>query len=141
VCRTPLPDLPGCSLAVSEALGAVGTRRLGVDGSGQIRPASMNGDTGLPHLETTSDVPSGNIAKPGFTSSPNSIDTIFDKRSERPVRDARAAVVAHATTPRRDETDEAESVAWNDRLSDVRVDLYQRTGTAVVRSHHRLHQD
>ena len=65
----------------------------------------------------------------------NSIDTIFDKRSDKPVRDAWAAVITHATTQRRDEADEAESVAWNNRLLDLRVDLYQQIGAAVGYDH------
>jgi hypothetical protein len=59
----------------------------------------------------------------------NSIDTVFDKRSDRPVRDAWAAVIAQAYVPR--PPDAAGQQAWDQRLLDLRTDLYQRMGVAV----------
>lgn len=64
----------------------------------------------------------------------NSIDTIFDKDSDKPVRAAWAAVVAQAYTPKRDATEEA-AREWNARLEDLRVGLYQVLGAAVGYDH------
>jgi hypothetical protein len=65
----------------------------------------------------------------------NSIDTIFDRRSDESVRDARAAVIAHANTKRHDPDDEEESRAWNARMEDLRVEFYQVLGAAVGYDH------
>jgi hypothetical protein len=66
----------------------------------------------------------------------NSIDTIFEKASDKPVRDAWARVIAHVCTSRPDPTAlPDESRAWDNRLTDLRVDLYQLLGTAVGYEH------
>ena len=62
----------------------------------------------------------------------NSIDTIFAKKSDKPIRDAWERVIRHAATMRPDwngRQDEAR--AWDARLLDLRVDLYQLLGAAV----------
>ena len=66
----------------------------------------------------------------------NSIDTIFDKRRDKPVRDAWAKVIAHVyTEPPDANTRPNEARDWNDRLVDLRVDLYQLLGNAVGYNH------
>jgi hypothetical protein len=66
----------------------------------------------------------------------NSIDTIFDKDSDEPVRAAWAAVIAHATTPEPDaQAQPAEYREWYQRLFDLRVNLYQLMGAAVGHNH------
>jgi hypothetical protein len=65
----------------------------------------------------------------------NSLDTIFAKRTDKPVREAWAKVLTHVNTPRRNPNDEQESIAWNNRLLDLRVDLYQAVGAAVGYDH------
>jgi hypothetical protein len=65
----------------------------------------------------------------------NSIDTVFDKRRDKPVRDAWAAVIAQAYVPRPLDPDQAGQQAWDQRLLDLRMDLYQRLGTAVGYDH------
>jgi hypothetical protein len=66
----------------------------------------------------------------------NSIDTIFDKRSDKAVRDAWTAVITHVRTPRPDwNTAREQAQAWDDRLIDLRVDLYQLLGAAVGYDH------
>jgi hypothetical protein len=61
----------------------------------------------------------------------NSIDTIFDKRGDGPVREAWSAVIAHVNTPRDPKAPEL----WNTRLVDLQTDLYQLLGTAVGYDH------
>lgn len=69
----------------------------------------------------------------------NSIDTIFDKRSDKSVRDAWARVITHANTRRDPQQDaaqaEAQALQWNNRLLDLRTDLYQLLGKAVGYNH------
>jgi hypothetical protein len=66
----------------------------------------------------------------------NSIDTIFDRASDQEVRSAWRSVIAHGTTKRPDGTEfEEEAKAWDDRLVDLRVDLYQLLGKAVGYNH------
>jgi hypothetical protein len=66
----------------------------------------------------------------------NSIDTIFDKRGDKPVRDAWERVIKHANTPMPDrQAQPNENKAWLDRLLDLRVDLYQLLGAAVGYDH------
>jgi hypothetical protein len=66
----------------------------------------------------------------------NSIDTIFDKRGDKSVRDAWERVIRHACTPMPDvRMNPDENKAWNDRLLDLRVDLYQLLGAAVGYDH------
>jgi hypothetical protein len=65
----------------------------------------------------------------------NSIDTIFDKKKDRPVRDAWAAVVRHANTRRPADPDAAGQQAWDQTFFDLRVDLYQILGRAVGYEH------
>jgi hypothetical protein len=66
----------------------------------------------------------------------NSIDTVFSKRSDEPIRDAWARVIAHAYTNLPDATtNPAEFRAWNERMFDLRVDLYQLLGAAVGYTH------
>jgi hypothetical protein len=65
----------------------------------------------------------------------NSIDTVFDKRSDKPVRDAWEAVIVHAYTPRPLDPDRAGQQVWDQRLLDLRMDLYQRMGVAVGYDH------
>ena len=63
----------------------------------------------------------------------NSIDVVFDKKGDKPIRDAWAAVIAHAATKMPDDTEGKRR--WSDRLFDLRVDLYQLIGEAVGYSH------
>jgi hypothetical protein len=66
----------------------------------------------------------------------NSIDTIFAGVGDKPVRDAWAKVISHACTPPPDfKQFPIEATAWNDRLIDLRVDLYQVLGAAVGYNH------
>lgn len=65
----------------------------------------------------------------------NSIDTIFDKRRDKPVREAWSAVLAQARIPRPQDPDRLGQQAWEDRLLDLRVDLYQLLGSAVGYDH------
>ncbi len=66
----------------------------------------------------------------------NSIDTVFEKVSDKPARDAWARVIAHVCTPLPNiDKFPQEARAWNDRLIDLRVDLYQLLGTAVGYDH------
>ncbi len=66
----------------------------------------------------------------------NSIDTIFDKRSDEPVRNAWTQVIAHVNTPRPDwGVAREQAQAWDGRLVDLRVDLYQLLGQAVGYDH------
>jgi hypothetical protein len=66
----------------------------------------------------------------------NSIDTVFSKRSDKPIRDAWAKVIAHANTKQPDmETDPVGYRAWNDRMFDLRIDLYQVMGATVGYKH------
>jgi hypothetical protein len=60
----------------------------------------------------------------------NSIDVIFDRSSDKPVREAWEKVIAHANT-KRPEADPAGAAAWDARILDLRVDLYQLLGVAV----------
>jgi hypothetical protein len=62
----------------------------------------------------------------------NNIDIVFSKNKDRPVREAWEKVLAHAYTKRPDAAaDHAGAKAWDDRMMDLRVDLYQQLGTAV----------
>jgi len=63
----------------------------------------------------------------------NLIDTIFDRKSDKPIRDAWAAVIVHLTTRRPQDQDGA--AGWDNRALDLRVDLYQVMGTAVGYNH------
>jgi hypothetical protein len=66
----------------------------------------------------------------------NSIDTIFVKKIDRPVREAWANVIAHVNTKPPDwRTQPDELRDWNNRLLDRRVDLYQALGAAVGYDH------
>ncbi|MGD0415713.1 MAG: DUF6680 family protein [Terriglobales bacterium] len=66
----------------------------------------------------------------------NSIDTVFDRERDKPVRDAWAAVIKHANTIRPDwQTHPDECRLWDAHLWDLRVDLYQMLGTAVGYDH------
>src|SRR5207253_2931583 len=69
----------------------------------------------------------------------NSIDTVFDKRSDKRVREAWQAVLAHVNTSQGTATDkqqrEEQARKWNEKLLDLRVDLYQALGTAVGYNH------
>lgn len=62
----------------------------------------------------------------------NAIDTIFDRRSDKTIRDAWANVIKHVASTRPDPQNQPnETRAWGDRLLDLRVDLYQLLGSAV----------
>ena len=63
----------------------------------------------------------------------NSIDTIFDRRRDKKIRDAWAEVLRQTGVPRG--TTEEENRAWDQRLLDLRVDLYQAIGNAVGYDH------
>jgi hypothetical protein len=63
----------------------------------------------------------------------NLIDTIFCRKKDEPIRDAWAAIIAHANTERPKAEDRAK--AWDDRVYDLRVDLMQRLGVAVGYEH------
>jgi len=65
----------------------------------------------------------------------NSIDTIFDKKGDKPLRDAWAEVLAHVNNPSVQGAPEGELDAWNNRLWDRRIDLYQALGNAVGHKH------
>jgi hypothetical protein len=63
----------------------------------------------------------------------NSLDTVFNKSSDKPIRDAWARVIAHAYTPQPDSVTNPDGFRhWNNRMLDLRVDLYQLLGEAVV---------
>jgi hypothetical protein len=63
----------------------------------------------------------------------NSIDVVFDGKSDKPIRDAWATVIAHAKI--KIPADEAGIAEWNARLFDLRVDLYQLLGASVGYNH------
>lgn len=65
----------------------------------------------------------------------NALDTVFDSgdKKDAKVRRAWEQVLNHVTT-RMGDTDE-EKIAWNTRLVDLRVDLYQAVGQAVGYDH------
>ena len=63
----------------------------------------------------------------------NSLDTVFSKRGDKPIRDAWARVIAHAYTKRPVEPEAARG--WDNRMLDLRVDLYQLLGEAVGYKH------
>jgi len=65
----------------------------------------------------------------------NSIDTVFDKRSDQSIRDAWTAVINHSYSQRAEGEEAARE--WNQRMNDLRADLYQRMGDAVG-YHHTL---
>lgn len=65
----------------------------------------------------------------------NSIDTVFDKKKDKPVRDAWAGVIKHAYTKRPPDSDPVGQQTWDNRLFDLRVDLYQVLGKAVGYDH------
>lgn len=66
----------------------------------------------------------------------NSIDVVFGDRKDKPIRDAWAAVLQHANTQRPDWNTAREAAqAWDARLLDLRVDLYQLLGAAVGFNH------
>jgi hypothetical protein len=66
----------------------------------------------------------------------NSIDTIFDRKGDKPVRDAWARVIAHVSTPVPNAQQlPNEAQQWSNRLLDLRVDLYQLLGKAVGYNH------
>lgn len=64
----------------------------------------------------------------------NTIDTVFSSRGDKNIRDAWAKVIAHAESGNPGGTDAALR-AWNDRMFDLRVDLYQAIGAAVGFNH------
>jgi uncharacterized protein DUF6680 len=59
----------------------------------------------------------------------NSIDTIFSKKREQKIRDAWAELLRHTSSHKG--TSDEEARVWNERLLDLRVDLYQLIGNAV----------
>ena len=61
----------------------------------------------------------------------NSIDTVFSRSGDKPIRDAWAKVIAHSETGKEKIATPDEIRAWNDRMLDLRVDLYQAIGSAV----------
>lgn len=62
----------------------------------------------------------------------NAIDVVFNRKKDKPVRDAWAKVIAHAYTKEPDPVAQpAESTEWSARMLDLRVDLYQLLGNAV----------
>ena len=63
----------------------------------------------------------------------NLINTVFDRKRDKPIRDAWAAVIAQVTTRR--PQDEARAAQWDNRVLDLRVDLYQVMGKAVGYNH------
>lgn len=63
----------------------------------------------------------------------NSIDVVFDKKSDKPIRDAWAAIISQANV--KIPADEQGAGEWNARLFDLRVDLYQLMGAAVGYKH------
>jgi hypothetical protein len=66
----------------------------------------------------------------------NSIDAVFDRKKDQPIREAWGAVIAHASTPRPDwNTDQEAARRWDSRLLDLRSDLYQLLGKAVGYDH------
>jgi hypothetical protein len=66
----------------------------------------------------------------------NAIDVVFGGRKDQAIRDAWGALLRHANSPRPDETtDLAGAQAWDARLLDLRVDLYQLLGAAVGFKH------
>lgn len=62
----------------------------------------------------------------------NSIDVVFRRRKDKPIRDAWASVNEHVNTKRPDENLDAKGAqAWDNRLIDLRANLYQLMGVAV----------
>jgi predicted outer membrane lipoprotein len=59
----------------------------------------------------------------------NSLDSIFDRISDKPVRDAWTRLLEHVTQG------DANTQAWQDTLVDRRVDVYQAVGKAVGYDH------
>src|ERR1700740_1267128 len=60
----------------------------------------------------------------------NSIDVVFNRKKDEPVRDAWQKVISHVYTKRPEPSTE-EGRAWDNRLEDLRADLYQKIGSAV----------
>lgn len=58
----------------------------------------------------------------------NSIDAIFDRRKDSTVREMWGRVLAHLAT-------DVNTSGWQERLIDLRVDLYQAVGRAVGYDH------
>jgi Family of unknown function (DUF6680) len=58
----------------------------------------------------------------------NSIDAIFDRRKDKNVREAWGKVLAHVAT-------DTKAEGWQEKLIDLRVDLYQAVGRAVGYDH------
>ena len=58
----------------------------------------------------------------------NSIDAIFDRRGDYKVRDAWGKILAHVAT-------DTNTPGWQNKLLDLRVDLYQAVGKAVGYDH------
>lgn len=66
----------------------------------------------------------------------NLIDTVFDKARDEPVRAAWAAVLTQTRIPRPEKEDRnGRQQAWDARMFDLRVDLYQLLGQAVGYDH------
>ena len=78
----------------------------------------------------------GTWLNPESVKAHNSIDVVFGDRKDKPIRDAWAAVLQHATTARPDRNNAREAAqGWDARLLDLRVDLYQLLGAAVGFNH------
>lgn len=60
----------------------------------------------------------------------NSIDVVFNRKKDEPVRDAWQKVISHVYTKRPEPSTE-EGRAWDNRLEDLRADLYQKIGSAI----------
>ncbi len=61
----------------------------------------------------------------------NQIDTIFDRRSDKRVRDAWKDLLDHLSTQAKELTPDGQA-RWNNRVIDLRVDLYQAVGSCRV---------
>ncbi len=66
---------------------------------------------------------------PEYVRAVNSIDTVFDRYNDKPVRDSWANVLSHLNEG------ESAGTEWSERLIGLRIDLYQAIGKRVGYNH------
>lgn len=78
----------------------------------------------------------GSWLHPDSLNALNLIDTVFDRRGDQKLREAWTAIIRHVGTDRPDwDTAREQAQAWDSRLVDLRMDLYQLMGSAVGYNH------
>ena len=66
---------------------------------------------------------------PEYVRAVNSIDTVFDRHNDKPIRDSWAKVLSHLNTSGNN------SPVWDEKLMDLQTDLYQAIGKRVGYNH------